>query len=66
MKVHVKGNLRDLLAFRGLGRRRKKQIAQAPAQGNDPDPVNQLAKQLHPGRQYLTIAEVVDETGSTR
>ena len=66
MKVHVKGNLRDLLAFRGLGRKRKKQIAQAPAQGNGPDPVNQLAEQLHPGRQYLTIAEVVDETHSTR
>ncbi|MGD8463851.1 MAG: iron-sulfur cluster-binding domain-containing protein [Anaerolineae bacterium] len=66
MKIHVKGNLRDLLAFRGLGRKRKKQIARAPARANGPDPVNQLADRLHPDRQYLTIAEVVEETGSTR
>ena len=57
MKVHVKGNLRDLLAFRGLGRRRQKQIARAPAQGTGQNPVNQLVGQLHPGRQHLTIAD---------
>ncbi len=66
MKVNVKGHIRDLLAFRRLVPHRRKRFAKAPAELQGLAPVNRLAQQLHPDRQQLVIAEIRDETKSTR
>ena len=66
MKVNVKGHIRDLLTFRGLVPGRKKRIARALAEPMGLDPMNKLARQLHPDRQHLVIAEIRDETRTTR
>jgi ferredoxin-NADP reductase len=66
MKVNVKGHLRDLWAFRGLVGQRKKRFKKASAAPVRPAPVNQLAASLHPGNQYVRIAEIRDETRTTR
>jgi ferredoxin-NADP reductase len=66
MKVSVKGHIRDLLAFRGLVSTRKKRFAKSPAQPLGLDPMNKLARQLHPDSQHLVIAEVRDETKTTK
>jgi ferredoxin-NADP reductase len=66
MRVTVKGNLRDLLAFRRLVPSRRKRFAKAPAESPELQPVNRLAQQLHPARQQLVIAEVREETGTTK
>jgi len=66
MRVTVKGNLRDLLAFRKLVPSRRKRFAKAPLGAPVTPPVNQLAQRLHPARQQLVIAEVREETKTTR
>jgi ferredoxin-NADP reductase len=66
MKVNVKGHIRDLLAFRGLVGKRQKRFAKAPATRLGLDPMNKLARQLHPEVQHLVIADVRDETASTK
>jgi ferredoxin-NADP reductase len=66
MKVNVKGHIRDLLAFRRLVPTRRKRFAKAPARFLPLDPMNRLARQLHPDRQHLVIAEVRDETKTTK
>jgi ferredoxin-NADP reductase len=66
MKVSVKGHIRDLLAFRGLLPKRKKRIARASAKPLPLDPMNELARQLHPERQHLVITEIRDETKTTK
>ena len=66
MKINIKGPIRDLLAFRSLVPNRRKRIAQAPAQPLGPAPMNKLAHSLHPARQHLIVADVRDETQTTR
>jgi ferredoxin-NADP reductase len=66
MKVNVKGHIRDLLAFKGLVPRRQKRIARAPAQPLGLDPMNELARQLHPEIQHVVIAGIRDETRTAR
>jgi ferredoxin-NADP reductase len=66
MKINVKGNIRDLLAFRQLVPTRRKRIARAPAKPMGLAPMNQLAQQLHPQRQNLVIAQVLDQTRTTK
>jgi ferredoxin-NADP reductase len=66
MRVTVKGHIRDLLAFRRLVPSRRKRFARAPVGSPELPPVNQLARQLHPARQHLVIAEIRDETKTTR
>ncbi len=66
MKVNVKGHIRDLLAFRGLASKRKQRIAKASAEPLGLDPMNRLAQQLHPDSQHMVIAEVREETQSTK
>ncbi|MBI4832778.1 MAG: iron-sulfur cluster-binding domain-containing protein [Candidatus Lindowbacteria bacterium] len=61
MKVNVKGHIRDLLAFRALAPKRKKRIAKSPAKSLAQDPMNNLARRLHPESQRLVIAEIKDE-----
>ena len=66
MKVNIKGHIRDLLAFRGLLPKRKKRIARSSAEPLGLDPMNALARQLHPDSQHLAISEVRDETATTK
>ena len=66
MKVNVKGHIRDLLAFRGLLPQRRKRIARAQAQPIEPGLINELAHQLHPERQFLSISEIREESGTTK
>jgi hypothetical protein len=66
MKVNVKGHIRDLLAFRRLIPQRKKRIARSSTKALDMDPVNDLARRLHPDRQALVIADIRDETKTAR
>jgi ferredoxin-NADP reductase len=62
MKVNVKGHIRDLLAFRRLVPKRKKRIAKSPAVPLGLDPMNRLARLIHPGSQHLVIEGIRDET----
>jgi len=66
MKVNVKGHIRDLLAFRRLVPKRQSRIRKAPPQSLGLDPMNRLAQQLHPERQHLLIADIRQETATTR
>ena len=66
MKVNVKGHLFDLLAFRGLVPKRKKRIAKARPLPEGPDPVNALARRLHPDVQHLSISQIREESPTTR
>jgi len=66
MKVNVKGHIRDLLAFKRLVPRRKKRIAKSSPAPLGLNPVNALARQLHPGGQQLIIAATKDETQTTK
>jgi ferredoxin-NADP reductase len=66
MKVTVRGNILDLLAFRGLVPKRRKRFAKASAEPSALAPVNRLAQQLHPKAQRLVIAEVREETKTTK
>ena len=66
MKVSVKGHIRDLLAFRRLVPKRKKRFARASAEPLGLDPMNKLAQQLPPDNQHLMIAEIRDETKTTK
>jgi ferredoxin-NADP reductase len=57
----------DLLAFKNLIPKRKKMFENASAACPEAKPVvNELARRLHPIRQYMTIEEVVDETPDVR
>ena len=66
MKVRVRGHIRDLLAFRKLVPERKKRIARSSAAVLDLDPMNRLARRLHPENQNLVIADIRDETRTTK
>jgi ferredoxin-NADP reductase len=66
MKVSVKGHIRDLVAFRRLVPKRKKRFARASPEPLGLDPMNKLAQQLHPDNQHLMIAEIRDETKTTK
>jgi ferredoxin-NADP reductase len=68
LKVKIKPlALMDLLAFKNLIPKRKKMFAAASAaQPDAKPPANVLAKRLDPVRQYLTVAEVIEETPHVR
>ena len=66
MKVNVKGHLRDLLAFKRMVPRRKKRIKKAPSTPMMADPINELARNLHPETMHLIIDGIKDETISTK
>jgi len=66
MRVRVRGHIRDLLAFRKLVPKRKKRIARSAARALDLDPMNELARRLHPDSQHLVIADIRDETKTTK
>ena len=66
MRINVRGHIRDLLAFKRLVPTRKRHIARSPAEPHELDGVNALARQLHPDVQHLVIAEIRDETKTSR
>jgi len=66
MKIHVKGNIRDLLAFKNLVPKRKKRIMRSSATPIGADAVGELSRRLHPQRQHLVISAVKDETSTTK
>jgi ferredoxin-NADP reductase len=66
LKVSVKGNIRDLLAFKNLTSQRRKNIDKASEEFIKSDPVNNLAQVLHPSIQNLMISEIKEETKSAK
>ncbi|MBD3193442.1 MAG: 2Fe-2S iron-sulfur cluster binding domain-containing protein [Candidatus Lokiarchaeota archaeon] len=64
--VTVKRNTKDLFAFTKLVPERKKRIQNASAEPIRKDPMNKLAHQLHPIRQYLVIDKIIDNTKTTK
>ncbi len=66
LKVSVKGNIRDLLAFKNLTSQRRKNIEKASEDFIKFDPVNNLAHLLHPSIQDLVISEIKEETKSAK
>ncbi len=66
MKLRVRGHIRDLLGFKGLVPKRKKRFAKSPARAVGVDPMNKLARRLHPAAQHLVVAEIKDETKTTK
>lgn len=64
--ITVKSNTKDLYAFTKLVSERKKRIERASIEPITSDPINDLARSLHPERQFLIIDEIRDETKSTK
>ncbi|MFX1389945.1 MAG: FAD-binding oxidoreductase [Promethearchaeota archaeon] len=64
--VSVKGNIRDLLAFKNLVSDRKKRIQKASSKPLNLDPIKNLVQDLHPIKQHLKVESIKDETKSTR
>ena len=65
-KVNVKGHIRDLLAFKKLVPTRKKRIKKASSEPIKTGALNNLAKRLHPQKQYLVIDKITEETPTTK
>jgi ferredoxin-NADP reductase len=66
LDVSVKGNIRDLLAFKNLISDREKKISKATDNPIDFDPINKLVQRLHPKKQYLIIEKITEESKSTK
>ncbi len=64
--ITIKSNTKDLFAFTKLVPQRKKRIENASVEPITSDPINDIARKLHPERQYLQISEIKEETKSTR
>lgn len=65
-EITIKSNTKDLYAFMKLVPGRKKRIEKASSEPIKTDPMNELAKRLHPRRQYLVINEIRNETKSAK
>ncbi|MBW2369918.1 MAG: hypothetical protein JRH15_18765 [Deltaproteobacteria bacterium] len=67
LKVKIKPlGILDLMAFKNLVSNREKVMASGSNARLKVDPMNKLARKLHPDRQYLVIGNVKKETKSTR
>ena len=66
LKVNIKGHIRDLLAFKGLVPKRKKILKKASSQPIRTDAINDLAKKLHPKKQFLVIEKIKDESPTSK
>jgi ferredoxin-NADP reductase len=64
--VNSKSPSKDIIAFSKLVSERKKRIEKASSEPIRSDPVNDLARILHPERLYLVIDEIRNETKSTK
>ncbi len=66
LEVTVKSNTKDLFAFTKLVAERQKRIERASSEPITKDPINDLARKIHPDVQYLVIDEIKVETKSTK
>ena len=66
MKVAVRGQIRDLLAFFLLRSERRKRFRRASSEPPVTGAMNTLAARLHPDVLHLAVLEVRDETKDTR
>lgn len=66
LDVSVKGNIRDLLAFKNLISDREKKISKAPDNPIAFDPIDDLVQELHPKKQYLMVEGIKEESKSTK
>jgi ferredoxin-NADP reductase/phytoene dehydrogenase-like protein len=64
--MEIFGMQKDMEAFGRLLPERQERIARATAEPVRDDPMNALARRLHPERIDLVIAEIRDETATTR
>lgn len=64
--ITIKSKNKDLYNFMNLVPERNKRIKNASAEPIKEDPMNDLAKKLHPDRQYMVIDEIIDNTKSTK
>jgi ferredoxin-NADP reductase len=64
--VNSKSQSKDIIAFTKLVSKRKKRIEKASSEPIISDPINELARKLHPERLNLIISEIRDETKSTK
>ena len=64
--MEIYGMQKDMEAFGKLIHERQERIAKASAEPVRDDPMNALARRLHPERIDLVIAEVREETATTR
>ncbi|MFX1556590.1 MAG: ferredoxin--NADP reductase, partial [Promethearchaeota archaeon] len=66
LNVTIRSNIKDLFAFTKLVPERKKRIENASAEPITKDLINDLARKLHPERQYLKISDIKQETKTTK
>lgn len=66
MKIRIKGHPWDLLAFKRLVPQRRRRIRRSLTAYRTEDPMNRLARQLHPSRQELCISAIRDETATSK
>jgi hypothetical protein len=64
--MEIYGMQKDMEAFGRLLPERQERIAKASAEPVRDDPVNALARRLHPGRIGLVVAEIRQESATTR
>ncbi len=64
--MHVRGTIRDLLAFKNLVPERNRRIDRAKATPLTEDAMGVLSQRLHPKRLHLKIASIKDETQTSR
>ena len=66
LNVTVRSNTKDLFAFTKLVPNRMKRIERASSEPITKDPINDLARKLHPESQFLIIDSIKEETKSTK
>ena len=64
--ITIKSNTKDLYSFMKLVPNRNKRIQRASSEPITSDPINKLARKLHPERQYLVIDHLKAETKTTK
>jgi ferredoxin-NADP reductase len=66
LEITIKSSNKDLLSFAKLVPNRNKRIQEASSEPITSDPINDLARQLHPEIQRLKISEIRNETKSSK
>jgi ferredoxin-NADP reductase len=66
LTITIKSQNKDLFSFMKLVPNRKKRIQKASSEPIKSDPINELARKLHPERQYLIIDQIKDETKTSK
>ncbi len=66
LDITIKSQTKDLYSFMKLIPDRKKRIQKASSEPITSDPMNDLARKLHPERQYLIIDQIKEETKTTK